>query len=128
LSPKELFTITHVCVRNHDSSFGGYKWRLDASVSVDAKYWHKLNKTGNLGNLYGIDIGNKLARDYNLCFFATPMVDDSRRAKAGIKSITLTYFFKDDAIAESLDVKFKTKLKDCWISETYGGYTEIRPK
>jgi len=63
-------------------------------VNVDAKEWSKLAKSkdrrGALGSLYATDISNAAFREYGV-HASTPSVCDTRRAKRGVKRISLVY-------------------------------------
>ena len=58
-------------------------------VSMDVKDWNKARKQ-SLGQLYGIDISNEVYREHGVAA-SNPTVDDRRKARNGIKYLTLTY-------------------------------------
>ena len=60
-------------------------------VSIDAKAWTRARNKGQLGMLYGVDIGNALSREHGIAAYS-PTVDDRKRAVKGIKTVTLTYY------------------------------------
>ena len=104
----KYFTIQRIAVTQHDSSFGGYRWKLIVNVDVDKTQWHALKKKNQLGQLYGVDISNALFRSgYDKHGYSVPQIDDKRRCKGNIKSVVYTVFFNSDDAAESYGIKFK---------------------
>lgn len=99
------FQIKAIHGSTHDSSFGGYPWRIDVCVTIDVKAWNKIKKAQALGQLYGIDISNAVYAINQKIPAVHPSVDDSARAKAGVKTIRLTYFLRDPARAQALGFK-----------------------
>ncbi len=84
----------------------GYKVECIVKVDVDAAFWTKAKRTGQLGALYGIDISNEVYRlSRRLVPAWNPMVDDKRRASDGVKRITLTYHFDNVAAAQELGLE-----------------------
>jgi len=63
---------------------------VECKVTIDAKEWAKVRNAGQLGMLYGVDISNAI---YKLAGVkaSNPTVDDSAKARNGIKLIALTY-------------------------------------
>lgn len=61
-------------------------------VSMPVKTWQKYRKEKELGHLYGVQISNLVHHaDPDVAAYC-PTVDDKTNAKAGIKTIKLTYY------------------------------------
>lgn len=67
---------------------------LHVSFSIDAKDWKRLRDKGNLGQLYGVDLGNFLSRQGILNEYAVPIVSDRKPARNGRKQIRVEYRLK----------------------------------
>lgn len=80
----------------HSAAIYGYAWsntlKIVVNITVDAKAWHKLKKTGHLGQLYGVDVGNELSRNWGVDkSYIQPVVEDRKRARDGLKFIRMEY-------------------------------------
>lgn len=53
--------------------------------------WEQIRKQGQLGHLYGTDLSNFLSRQGILNQYCVPVVDDRKRCKAGVKTISVEY-------------------------------------
>lgn len=108
-----MFSIKSIYALNFDNSFGGYPWKVVVSVTMPSKEWTDLKKKGALGQLYGIEISNYVYALNNNIPAHCPTVDDSQRAKKGIKTVELTYFLSSNQAdkAEALGLKV-IKLKN----------------
>ena len=123
----ESFNLKSLYATTHDSSYGGYKWKVCATIEIDAKYWAKCKKSKSLGSLYGVDIGNALYAYNNAIPAYNPMVDDTKNAKKGIKSISLVYHFNDINTAEKLGLTVnKTKAGEVWSK--FGDHVDLMEK
>lgn len=102
------WTITALTVA---ASNTGYKLEAIVKIAVDAKYWSYMKRNRQLGFLYGVDVSNEVyRRSCRLIPAHNPSVDDRKRASAGIKSITLTYYFDSVENAYKLGIEcHKTK-------------------
>jgi len=96
------FKIILINGRVHDTSYGGYPWRIDVVVELNVKDWQLYRKKKMLGQMYGVDFSNAVYHINNNIPASCPMVDDRKRAKNGIKTINLTYFLRDADRAENL--------------------------
>lgn len=67
---------------------------LHVSFSIDAKEWKRLRDKGQLGTLYGIDLGNFLSRQGILNEYCVPIVSDRQNARNGRKQIAVEYRLK----------------------------------
>lgn len=101
-----MFTIKSITGRVHDTSSGGYPWKIEVTIQVDAKYWAKLKAKRNLGMLYGVDVSNAVYAINENIPAHNPMVSDSARASKGFKTIQLTYFLSDPVRAKSLGFSY----------------------
>lgn len=98
-----MFKITAATVA---ASNTGYKVECIVKVEMPADEWKITQRMGHLGALYGVDISNEVYRISNRLVPAhNPMVDDSKRAKNGIKYITLTYHYDDVESAHRLGLE-----------------------
>lgn len=99
----ENFKITHATLRE---SHTGYKLEANITIEVDAAYWKRLQKAGNLGQLYGIDVSNAVYALTNKLVPAwNPSVDHRSNARKGIKTVKLTYYFDDVRAGIALGLK-----------------------
>jgi len=119
-----MFSVKSIVASGHDSSFGGYKWKVVVRVAVPAKEWAKAKKKGELGQLYGIDISNHVYAINRNIPAHNPTVDDRSRASKGVKSISLTYFLSDPDRAEALGLKV-TRLKNGEFFGKYSDYVQV---
>lgn len=67
---------------------------LSVTFTVDTKEWKRLRDRGDLGSLYGVDLGNFLGRRGILNEYAVPIVSDRTNAKGGRKRISVEYRLK----------------------------------
>lgn len=119
-----MFSLKSISVRTHDTSFGGYPYRADVTIQMPSQDFNKIKKQGQLGSLY-LDVSNATYRaSRELIPAYQPMVDDTRRASKGIKTIHLTYFFKDHDTAEALGLEV-LRLKNGEAYPSYGAYASI---
>ena len=86
----ELFA--DLTYHRHGDSFGVPT--IVVSFSIDAEKWKALKKAGELGSLYGVDLGNYLSRCGVLNEFCTPIVRDRDNARKGRKYISVEYRLK----------------------------------
>lgn len=87
---KLLFAdLTH---HRHGEDFGTPT--LSVSFTVDAKRWKSLRDQGELGMLYGVDLGNYLSQNGILNEYCVPIVSDRDNARKGRKSIRVEYRLK----------------------------------
>lgn len=61
------------------------------TFSIDVKEWKRMRDKGNLGQLYGVDLGNFLSRRGILNEYAVPIVSDRQNARNGRKTIRIEY-------------------------------------
>ena len=59
-------------------------------VLIPAKEWNDIKTKGDLGFLYGVDISNTAFKEFGVKAH-NPSVNDSERAKGGVKVIELFY-------------------------------------
>lgn len=65
-------------------------------AKMPIKEWQKIRKKSQLGMLYGVDISNEVYRKSDRKIKAyNPVVEDRTKAKAGIKTIELTYYWNE---------------------------------
>lgn len=122
------FTIQNISVSHHDSGFGGYRWKLEVRVDVDKTEWHALKKKNQLGQLYGIDVGNALFRSgYDKHGYSVPQIDDKPRCKGNIKSIGYTVLFNSDEAAEAYGIKFKDFSYDLGNGQKHRATADFHP-
>lgn len=76
----------------HGEDFGAPT--LSVTFSMDAKLWKQYRDGGNLGSIYGVDLGNYLSRQGILNEYCQPIVSDRQNAKAGRKTIRVEYRLK----------------------------------
>jgi hypothetical protein len=67
---------------------------LFVTFQVDVKAWTRLRDRGQLGTLYGVDLGNMLYRAGILTEYSVPIVSDRDRASKGLKTIRVEYRLK----------------------------------
>lgn len=99
--------IKSISVRTFDSSYGGYPYVADVVAEFQAKDWTRAKAKGGLGALY-LDVSNEVYRLTNRLVPAwNPSVSHDARAKSGIKTVRLSYYFRDHeaAIALGLEVR-----------------------
>jgi hypothetical protein len=92
-------------VANHRLNDNEYPWAVNVVANVDVKHWTKMRNKKSLGMLYGVDISNMVYSINKLIPAHGPLVDDSKRASKGIKTIQLTYFLGCPERAKSLGCK-----------------------
>jgi len=61
------------------------------TFDIDVKFWTKMRHDGQLGQLYGVDLSNRLSRAGLLDFYAAPIISDKSRATKGLKPIRAEY-------------------------------------
>lgn len=94
--------IKSLILREHDTSFGGYKIKFVAQIEIDAIDFKKLK--GVLGGLV-IEVNNHLCKQYGIPTHS-PTIDGIRlRAKNKVKTLTFTYFSNDTALAERMGMR-----------------------
>lgn len=105
----------------HDSSYGGYAYKVTVMVNVNADYYKTLKVTRkaqstmfghspasrDLGPLV-IDVNNLVYRFNNNIPAYNPSIDSTgtKKAKGGIKTMEFVYFFNDHDKARALGIKF----------------------
>lgn len=99
--------ITSIAACSHDSSYGGYPFKVEVTVRMCSKEWAKARAKNQLGQLYGIDISNAVFAFNRNIDASNPTVNDTKRASKGEKLITLTYYMRDLDKAEKLGLKVK---------------------
>jgi hypothetical protein len=80
-------------------------------IDIDADAWRDHAKRGDLGQLYGVDISNRVFREYGVKAY-NPTVDHNSRAVKGVKRLTLYYAdaqWKPAPLAQVIPVDFKTR-------------------
>lgn len=63
----------------------------EVTISIAVDYWKELQRTGQLGVLYGIDVSNEIYRRHSDVYATNPTVSDRDRARKGFKIIRMTY-------------------------------------
>ena len=92
-----MFTIESISEHRIESDYWGLNGTYRETrvhkvlVSIPVKEWNRYRKLGQLGALYGVDISNAVYRLYSGIYATNPTVDDSARAKDGMKRIELYY-------------------------------------
>ncbi len=115
------YKITKIIGKTHDSSYGGYPWKIEVTIDVCAKEWTKLRNKDDLGSLYGIDVGNAVYKINPDIPAYCPSVDHDKRAKNGVKTVKLVYYINDADKAERLGFKVK-RLRN---GEAYANYSDF---
>jgi hypothetical protein len=108
----------------------GYKFECLVKIQIDVKEWTAFKKRGALGVLYGIDVSNAVyALSNRLVPAHNPSVDDTQRAKNGIKTIRLSYYFDSADAAEKLGVKIKRNKAGEYLFTEWSSYADLlKPK
>jgi hypothetical protein len=123
----------------HDTSFGGYPYKITVMVEIPVKDFNKIcpivrrdrsyfgssKSVRDLGNLV-LDVNNAVYRLNSEIPSYNPSIDSngSRRAFKGLKTLEFVYFFKDHSRAEKLGFEvFRNKIDDAWPK--YGQYIKI---
>lgn len=97
------YSCVSIDAKIHDMSYGGYPYKVEAEFIIDPKEFAKIKRHNQLGQLFGIDLSNEVYRLTNGKIPASnPSVDYSKPARKGIKTLKLTYFFRDHDTAEAL--------------------------
>lgn len=118
-----MFTIKSIYACVHDTSYDGYPFKVIVKVTMPVAEWTKYRKSGNLGQLYGLEISNAVYRVNDAICASNPMVDDRQRAKQGVKTLTLTYFDRDFSRAAKLGLEVKTHGSEQYLG--FGTYVSI---
>ena len=80
-----------------ENSYTAYNKQATCILKIPASVWRKYRAEGNLGFLYGVDVSNYVYRTSNFKIKAyNPVVSDRARAKNGIKTIELTYYWNEE--------------------------------
>lgn len=121
-----MFIVKSIYATNHDSSFGGYPWKVEVTVAMPATEWATHKRKGWLGQLYGIDISNHVYAVNQNIPAHNPTVDDRSRAAKGVKTIKLTYFMRREHAdqAEALGLKV-LRLKNGEVYAGHSSYVKI---
>lgn len=118
--------IKSIVGRIHDTSYGGYPYKIVVQIQIETKEFNKLcpvmrksqttmfgrnSAKRDLGNLV-LDVNNALHSINNTIPAHNPSIDSQGhgRAKNGIKTMEFVYFFNDHVKAEKLGfelMKFK---------------------
>lgn len=117
------FKIKNIIGNVHDTSYGGYPYKITVMIEVDNAYFKKLK--GDLGPLV-LDVNNAAYRIDNSIPAHNPSIDSRghRRAVKGIKTMEFCYFMRDHARAEKLGFEL-LKLRSGEIIPKYGQYVSI---
>lgn len=118
-----MFTIKSVVGCIHDLGFGGYPYKVIATIEIRAESYKKLK--GDLGSLV-LDVNNALYRLNRDIPAHNPSIDSQghRRAKNGVKTMEFEYLFQDHARAEALGYKL-LKLRNGEVLPEYNQYVKI---
>lgn len=118
-------TISGLSASIHDTSFGGYPFKVTATIQVDSKQYNKLK--GDLGSLV-LTVNNVLySLNSNIPAY-NPSIDSegSKRASKGIKTLEFVYFFKDTIKAKNLGFEFHSGINSDYPK--YGQYINLASK
>jgi len=112
-----MFEIKSLVGRVHDTSFGGYPFKIIATVTITTKEFNKLpvlrreaasmfggaHVVRDLGKLV-VAVNNKVYAVNNNIPTYNPSVDSKggKRASRGVKTMVFEYFIQDFEIAERL--------------------------
>lgn len=97
--------IESMIARTHDSSYGGYPYKIEVQVSIDSKEFKAL-KNG-IGPIV-IFVNNEVYRFNEKIPAYNPSVGGLElRCKKGVKTLRFTYYLQDHEVAISLG--FETK-------------------
>jgi hypothetical protein len=101
-----MFQIKSIYASYHDTSSSAvYPWKVIVEIKIPVSEWTAYRKNGQLGQLYGCEVSNAVYHVNNAIPAHCPHVDDTSRAKQGVKSIWLTYY------GQSMDQAAKLGLK-----------------
>ncbi len=119
----ESLKIKSMVAREHNTSFGGYPFKVVVEVSLDAKVFNKLK--GDLGSLV-LTVNNMIYKLNPNIRSYSPSIDSrgSSRAKAGVKTLTFEYFDKDLSRAKALGMDVK-ELKNGEMYLGYNSYVDL---
>ncbi len=79
------------------NSYTAYDKQATCFLKIPVSVWRRYRDKGNLGVLYGIDVSNYIYKASNFKIKAyNPVVDDRQRARKGIKTIELTYYWYEE--------------------------------
>jgi len=116
-----MFTIKSINASIHDTSYGGYPFKVTVQIEVDAKKYSKLRVTRPAEHtLFGrkparrdlsslvVDVNNAVYQLNSNIPSYNPSIDSqgSKRARNGIKSMEFVYFFDDTETARKLGFEF----------------------
>ena len=118
------FTIKTIIASTHDSSFGGYPFKVSVNIEIDQKVWAKYKKQSNLGQLYGIDIGNAVYAINNNIPALNPSVDDRKRSSNGVKIINLTYYMANNERTAISAKELGLKVNVDKSGHVFGGFSD----
>lgn len=114
------FFISSVVARTHDNSYGGYPWVIEVVVTLPVKLWTKYRNSKALGQLYGIEICNAVYAISRHIPAHNPTVSDTAKAKAGVKTIRLSYYLNDGGRAKALGLTVRQDSS----GSVYGAFNE----
>lgn len=135
-----MFKITSITGKIHDTSFGGYPYKIIVTVEIPVSEFNKLcpvigKKSGgylkreksvrDLGNLV-LDVNNAVYRVNTHIPAHNPSIDSqgSKRASKGIKTLEFVYFLNDHDVAEKLGFNL-FRLKTGEIVPKYSQYVNL---
>lgn len=133
--------ITSLVASVHDTSFGGYPYKVTAIIEIPIKEFNKkcpitgLSRTGltgrtpakrDLGHLV-LEVNNTLYKLNSAIPAYNPSIDSngSKRASKGVKTLRFEYFFKDLDKAVSLGFEHYNNSEH---AVKYGQYIDLLAK
>lgn len=115
-----IFNIKSAYLTQHDTSYGGYRWKYTITIEMPIAVFNQYKKSGNLGHIYNTDVCHELtSRGLWYHGYSVPSVDDTRNARKGVKTIEITHYFNNDLAAEQYGVKFKTLRNGIKLTEEF---------
>lgn len=96
------YNLKSLSLQNHDTSYGGFKFKYVAVINVDAKEFKKLK--GDLGNLV-LKLNNDLYNQVGVPAHHPTVGGMHNRASKGLKTLEFTYYSNDTDKAESFGVQ-----------------------
>lgn len=120
---QESIIIKNLHLKTHDTSFGGYKLKYVAMVTIPSAEFKKLK--GRLGRLVA-DVNNKLYSAFNIPAHGPSVEGATRRAKNGVKTLIFTYFSNNCELAQSLGMEMLNS-KD-GLFPKYGNCVNLMPR
>ena len=118
------FTIKSITAATHDSSYGGYPFKVSVQVEIDQKIWAKYKKNSHLGQLYGVDISNAVYAINRNIPASNPTVDDRKRSSKGVKTIGLTYYMSNHESTAERAKALGLKVTVDKTGRVFGGYND----